>query len=639
MQTVRFGASELRLREPECALSFSPSGSALVAVGAPNGSLSSFSLSPRARHLGPEVAVWAHAGAQIAVAPRASPCRVELLSLPDLSLARSFVMPNEITALLPDPSRGRILIGTSDGRVVRVDTLGRRVVLTRTGRPTALALSPDGERLAIGTDQGLVEVVWIDAVRVLAALTGGRQPVQRLLFTPDGARVIATIGNTARVWPSHGGHGEVFEIGTTSVEVLGFTPKGSVVTVSERERLAVHDLAHKRLAWQARIDGPCALSGGQIFASRLREIEIYDAERGRLCFSTTAPSPLRAIAPIPDSERAICSLVSGTALREVDIPQGAWSGGSDGHEGQIVTVAFGERVSDFVTGGADGRACCWSFDDPSPTLTALAPPAEAVTALAVDAEREVTWIGTSHAVASIDAEGQTVRRSRPLESPVCLVFPVFQTRYILACTESSAASPGELLLLDAQTLEVLHRESVEHSYSRARRRADGAIRLESGSHRALFQPFGAIWLGEDELPSSPPAREARWSIDGSRLVEVANGTDERGQSVAWISLTEMPSGFRIIDGLQTTALSGKIGLSPSGRTLATPHVDGRVRVWDLDRGLCVAEWDAGQPLSAVFVAPDEWRVLGAASDGQLIGMFGREDPRISSDDVLAPISG
>ena len=52
--------------------------------------------------------------------------------------------------------RAHALVGERTGQRY---TLGRRVVLTRTGRPTALALSPDGERLAIGTDQGLVEVV------------------------------------------------------------------------------------------------------------------------------------------------------------------------------------------------------------------------------------------------------------------------------------------------------------------------------------------------------------------------------------------------------------------------------------------------------------------------------------------------
>jgi WD40 repeat protein len=627
VQTIRYGGQELRLVEPRGTLRFARDGQTLLAASDAYGSgfLQVFSLATGERHVGPQIQTgWALAERYVAVVPRATPCRVDVLSLPNLSLLRRFDATAPVVALSVDEAHDRLILALADGQVLRLEADGRCVVLARTALAVALCLSPSGDRVAVGTSDGRIEIVWVQQVRVLTTLAGGTQPVSSLLFTPDGTRVLAAMGNTARWWPARGGSAQVFELASSEVELVGFAPGGSVITASAHQRVAVHDLAKGRTTWHAPLDGPCVADGERIWLARLREILVRDAKTGKVLHEGPAAAPVRALAPVPGTLQALVALDSGTALRTVDMITGLWSGGTDGHEGAVVAVAFGRDGEGFVTGGLDGRACTWRRDRGSPMLTALAAPSEPVTAVAMDPERGGTWIGAGQTVAYVPEGGDGVRRSRPLGSHVRLVFPIYQTRSVLVCTEAHRRYPGTLLLLDAATLEPVHREDVDRTYTRARRRADGTIRIESGRTHAVFEPFLRRWVDDGMVRSRDPSREVHWSLDGSRMVEVQNCQDADGNEVARLFVTELPAGWLLINGLQTVALSGRAGLSRSGRVLATPHTDGHVRLWDLDRGECCADWDVGMALDAVFVFPDEWRVLGAAADGQLLGLFETE---------------
>jgi WD40 repeat protein len=624
LQTIRYGGQELRLVEPRGTLRFARDGQTLIAASDAYGSgfLQVFSLPSGERHAGPQIQPgWALAERYVAVVPRAAPCRVDVLALPGLSLLRRFDATSPVVAIAVDDARDRLILALADGQVLRLEADGRCVVLARTAQATALCLSPGGDRVAVGTVDGRVEIVWVQQVRVLTSLLGGTQPVGSLLFSPDGSRVLAAMGNAARWWPARGGHAQVFELASSEVELVGFTPTGCVITAAAHQRVAAHDLAKGRISWNVPLDGPCVADGQHVWLARLQEILVHDATTGKVLHEGPAPAPVRALAPVPGTHRALVSLTSGTALRTVDVVTGVWSGGTDGHEGAVVAVAFGRDGEGFVTGGLDGRACTWRRDHGSPTLTALAAPTEPVTAVAMDPERGGTWIGAGQTVAYVPEGGDGVRRSRPLGSHVRLVFPIWQTRSVLVCTEASRRYPGTLLLLDAATLEPTHREDVDRTYTRARRRADGTVRIESGRTHAVFEPFLRRWVDDGTVRSRDPSREVHWSLDGSRMVEVQNCQDADGTAVARLFVTELPAGWLLIDGLQTVALSGRAGLSRSGRVLATPHTDGHVRLWDLDRGECCADWDVGMALDAVFVFPDEWRVLGASADGQLVGLF------------------
>jgi WD40 repeat protein len=115
--------------------------------------------------------------------------------------------------------------GGSDGKVVVWDTEDRRAVLTLKGGAVALALSPDGTRLATASLAQTVRLWGLDG-RLIAELRGHVEPVTCLAFSPDG-RWLATGGDdrTARLWSADGRPVAVLEI-DTQVKALAFAPDG-----------------------------------------------------------------------------------------------------------------------------------------------------------------------------------------------------------------------------------------------------------------------------------------------------------------------------------------------------------------------------------------------------------------------------
>jgi WD40 repeat protein len=100
---------------------------------------------------------------------------------------------------------------SSDGELVGVATDlglalnrlrdGAQLNLPKTERPAqSLAFAPDNDRLAVGTDDGTIDIWSISKARVLHSLRQGQRGAGPMAFSHDGRSLATGLGDTIRIW-------------------------------------------------------------------------------------------------------------------------------------------------------------------------------------------------------------------------------------------------------------------------------------------------------------------------------------------------------------------------------------------------------------------------------------------------------
>ena len=280
-----------------------------------------------------------------------------------------------VSAVADDPNGKYLAIGNDNGLVQVVDSENRNVVYTVQfgDEVSGLDFSPDGDRLGISSLDGTAKVVSVANGDELFSLAGhDGYEVRDIKFSPDGT-MIATGGGdwNVKIWNASNGSIRVtLPSHTGAVTSVYFSPDSArLVSGSEDDTVILWDLETNSLMNKFRPDGfntegnqinSVAFNpwGDRIIASGLADVVVWNY------FDYTELQRLRgnranvyAVAYAPDG---LSMLTASAGVKIWDYYVGTERYNLSSHRGEVTAVAYSQDGNYILTGSWDGTAKLWA---------------------------------------------------------------------------------------------------------------------------------------------------------------------------------------------------------------------------------------------------------------------------------------
>ena len=150
------------------------------------------------------------------------------------------VAPVGVVSLAFSPDGKRLATGSEDARITLLDPVSGKMIHSSIGHASdvlALAFSPDGKRLASASHDRTVKIWDASSGKELLTLSGHAGPVLAVVFSPDGKSVATAIDDShIRLWNATTGAAlRTLEKDKGEVLSLAFSPDGKRLAAGSRE--------------------------------------------------------------------------------------------------------------------------------------------------------------------------------------------------------------------------------------------------------------------------------------------------------------------------------------------------------------------------------------------------------------------
>jgi WD40 repeat protein len=275
---------------------------------------------------------------------------------------------------------------TPTARVYDAATGNEVAALALPAPAASLALSPDGQYLAIGDESGRIWLWDISSGEMVREYVGHSQFIQAIRFSADGRYLLSGSNDTtARLWDvasgetirTFGGHGG-------EVRDVAISRDGSLVATAGDDRIArVWSLRASPIGVQ--FAGPLGIARQASFSPDGKRIVTANADGNARIWDTTTGQLLLTLAGhtdevrgavfSPDGEWVLTGSADGTA-RLWDAASGEELRSFEGHTDWVNRAIFSPDARQVVTSSNDGSARAWDTDTGQP-IWVYRPPAGA----------------------------------------------------------------------------------------------------------------------------------------------------------------------------------------------------------------------------------------------------------------------
>lgn len=492
----------------------------------------------------------------------------------------------------------------------------RADLVGHTGAVNALIVTPDGERVLTGSDDGAVRLWPAGGGGEPVVMDARRGPVRTLAVTPDGAVAVSGHADGAVVvWRlTEGYQGRVLEGHDGDVHAVAVTTDGKAVSGGEDGTLRVwrvsdgHPLdviRHDHAVWSVAVspDGARVITGtegGGVGISDLggTPTVIEGAHAGGVDVAVVAPGPNGPVA---------VTTAFGGGIRIWDLGTAGAKPRRRRHDGPVTAAALLGELG--VTGGEDGDLWLWDLGNGRP-LGRMGSAGAPVLALAPAPSGQVVVASADGAITLWEAKpsGAMRRLGRHTARAVAVaVTPDGRWAF--------SASADGLVGRWAVTGRSSKRNLLEGHHEGVLTVAvtpDGLLALSGSSDSTVN-----VWRTRDGGLARTLSGHTRGvtaiGVSGDGSTAVSGSFD--GSAQAW-DLRALERGHRFA-GAGRRQTTRTVALTHDGRMAVMGGDDGRVHVWETHRSHAEAMQGHAAPVWVVRISANGTRALSASDDASL----------------------